>query len=155
MKNMARMTRKICVRGIDPSNLEHLVFLSSLIDRRTWNEGTGSDDATAKGNAIDRDMSVTDEPAASGNQTTMIIDRIRVVGTDLFAGSRRLYSLYLLLLSRFRIIRSERPYYRILYFSTRLAGTIVSLKVIIRRILNEFTTRRVYNAIRHVCREFR
>lgn len=82
----------------------------------------------------------------------MTIDRIRVVGTDLFAGSHRVYFLYLLLLSRFRIIQSERSYYRILYFSTRLAGTIVSLEVIIRWILREFTTRRVYNAI---CREFR
>lgn len=95
------MTCKICVRGTDPSDLEHLVFLSRLIDRRTWNE---------RGTA-------TNEPAASGNQTIMIIDRIRVVRTDLFTGSHCLYFLYLLRLLRFRTIQSERPYYRVLYFA--------------------------------------
>lgn len=121
---------------------------------RTRNEGTGSEDATAKGNVIASVISATDEPAASGNQTTMIIDRIRVVGIDLLLRSLDrivyIFYIYTILLSRFRIIQSERPYYRILYFSIRLAATVVSLKVIIRRILNEFTTRRVYNAIRRI-----
>lgn len=46
---MARMTCKICVRGIEPSNLEHLVFLSNLIDQRAWNErGTKEPEAKTR-----------------------------------------------------------------------------------------------------------
>lgn len=71
---------------------------------------------------IDRDISATNESAASGNQTKMLIDRTRVIGTDLFAGSHCVYFLYLLLLSRFCIIQTERPYLSYIIFLYSASG---------------------------------